>query len=121
MVLRYSMDKNLGHVAYERERPLILGAPVEPNQYAREFSDETRRLMDHAIRGLIGHALDRATEILNTHCAVYEKTAQVLLQQETLEEDDIAKLCAQIVPADKIDPTREMPVAAIPRDPVALK
>ncbi|MGA8819995.1 MAG: hypothetical protein WB624_22125 [Xanthobacteraceae bacterium] len=52
---------------------------------AREFSDETERLMDHAIRGLIGRAFDRATGILNTHRAVHEKTAQVLLQQETLE------------------------------------
>ena len=48
---------------------------------AREFSDETERLMDHAIRGLIGRAFDRATGILNTHRAVHEKTAQVLLQQ----------------------------------------
>ena len=121
MVLRYGMDKELGHVAYERERPPMLGAPVQPNQYAREFSDETERLMDHAIRGLIGNAFDRATEILNTHRAVHEKTAQVLLQQETLEEDDIAKLRAQIVPAAKIEPTPDKPVAAIPREPVALK
>ena len=33
MVLRYGMDKNLGHVAYERERPPMLGAPMQPNQY----------------------------------------------------------------------------------------
>ena len=82
MVLRYGMDKNLGHLAYERERPPMLGAPMQPNQYAREFSDETGRLMDHAIRG---HAFNRATGILNTHRAVHEKTAQVLLQQKTLE------------------------------------
>ena len=118
MVLRYGMDKNLGHVAYERERPPMLGAPMQPNQYAREFSDETERLMDHAIRG---HAFDRATGILNTHRAVHEKTAQVLLQQDTLEEDDIAKLRVQIVPADKIEPTPEKPVAAIPREPVSPK
>jgi cell division protease FtsH len=41
MVLRYGMDKDLGHVAYERERPPILGVPAQPNPYAREFSDET--------------------------------------------------------------------------------
>jgi Peptidase family M41/ATPase family associated with various cellular activities (AAA)/AAA+ lid domain len=52
MVLRYGMDKDLGHVAYERERPPMLGMPAQPNPYAREFSDETERLMDHAIRGL---------------------------------------------------------------------
>ena len=107
MVLRDGMGKNLGHVAYERERPPMFGVPAPPNQYAREFSDETDRLMDHAIRGLIGHAFDRATGILNTHRAVHEKTAQVLLQQETLEEDDIAKLRAQIVPVDKTNRRRK--------------
>jgi cell division protease FtsH len=96
MVLRYGMDKKLGHVAYERERPPMLGAP--PPQ-VREFSDETERLMDHAVRDLVGNAFDRATEILNEHRAVHEKTAQLLLQQETLEEKDIAALRAQIVPA----------------------
>jgi ATP-dependent Zn protease len=44
-------------------------------------------------------AFDRAIEILNAHRAVHEKTAQLLLQQETLEEKDIAALRAQIVPA----------------------
>ena len=88
MVLRYGMDKNLGHVAYERERPPMLGTPAQPNPYAREFSDETERLMDHAIRGLVGHAFDRAVEILGRHRSVHEKTAKLLLQQETLEEGE---------------------------------
>ena len=98
MVLRYGMDKDLGHVAYERERPPILGTPAQPNPYAREFSDETERMMDHAIRSLVGHAFDRALEILNAHRPVHQKTAQLLLQKETLEEDDIAALRAQIAP-----------------------
>ena len=99
MVLRYGMDKELGHVAYERERPAMPGTPVPQGWHAREFSDETERLMDHAVRDLVGHAFDRAIEILNAHRAVHEKTAQLLLQQETLEEKDIAALRAQIVPA----------------------
>jgi cell division protease FtsH len=28
MMLRYGMDKKLGHVSYDRERPPMLGAPV---------------------------------------------------------------------------------------------
>jgi cell division protease FtsH len=63
MVLLYGMDKDLGHVAYERERPPLLGTPAQPNPYAREFIDETKRLMDHAVRDLVGHAFDRAVEI----------------------------------------------------------
>jgi cell division protease FtsH len=112
MVLRYGMDKDLGHVAYERERPPMLGTPAQPNPYAREFSDETERLMDHAIRGLIGQGFDRAIEILNAHRAVHEKTAQLLLQKETLEEDDITALRAQIAPVGSTAGTQDKPVAA---------
>jgi cell division protease FtsH len=112
MVLRYGMDKDLGHVAYERERPPMLGTPAQPNPYAREFSDETERLMDHAIRGLIGQAFDRAIEILNAHRAAHEKTAQLLLQKETLEEDDITALRAQIAPVGSTAGTQDKPVAA---------
>jgi cell division protease FtsH len=100
MVLRYGMDKELGHVAYERERSPTLGAPIPQGWHAREFSDETERLMDHAVRDLVGHAFDRATEILNAHRTVHEKTAELLLQKETLEEEDLEALRAQILPAD---------------------
>jgi cell division protease FtsH len=111
MVLRYGMDNDLGHVAYERERPPILGMPPQPNPYAREFSDETERLMDHAIRGLVGQAFDRAIEILSAHRSVHEKTAQLLLQKETLEEDDIAALRAQVAPAETTGGTQDQPIA----------
>ena len=56
--------------------------------------------MDHAVRDLVGHAFDRATEILNAHRTVHEKTAELLLQKETLEEEDLEALRAQILPAD---------------------
>ena len=112
MVLRYGMDKDLGHVAYERERPPMLGAPSQPSPYAREFSDETERLMDHAIRGLVGGAFDQAIAILTAHRAVHEKTARLLLQNETLEEDDIAALRAQIAPAAAPPPQDKSTAAA---------
>ena len=90
MVLRYGMDKELGHVAYERERQPMLGTSAPQGWQAREFSDETERLMDRAVRNLVGHAFDRAIEILNAHRPLHEKTAQLLLQKETLEEADLA-------------------------------
>jgi len=122
MVLRYGMDKDLGHVAYERERPPMLGTPASQAPYAREFSDETERLMDHAIRGLVGHAFDRAIEILNAHRELHDKTAQLLLQKETLEEADIAALRAQIVPAAAPESTAaDRPVATAEHLPVAIE
>jgi hypothetical protein len=43
---------------------------------------------------------------------VHEKTAQLLLQKETLEEEDIKALRAQIVPADATEAMPEKPAAA---------
>jgi cell division protease FtsH len=112
MVLRYGMDNDLGHVAYERERPPMLEMPVPQRPYAREFSDETERLMDHAIRRLVGCAFDRAIEILSANRAVHEKTAQLLLQKETLEENDISVLRSQIATVGVIGLVPDQPVAA---------
>ena len=113
MVLRYGMDTELGHVAYERERQPMLGTPASQGWQAREFSDETERLMDHAIRNLVGHAFDRAIEILNAHRPLHEKTAQLLLQKETLEEADLAALRAQIVPVGATEAMPDKPITAV--------
>ena len=58
--------------------------------------------MDHAIRGLVGLAFDKAVEVLTRHRSVHEKTAELLLQKETLEQDDIAALRTQILPAEGV-------------------
>ncbi len=121
MVLRYGMDKDLGHVAYERERPPMIGTPMAQVGHAREFSDETERLMDHAIRDLVGHAFDRAVEILNAHRELHDKTAQLLLQKETLEEEDIAALRAQIAPMTAPEAMPDQSVAAAEHLPVAIE
>jgi cell division protease FtsH len=105
MVLRYGMDKELGHVAYERERQPAFTPLSSQGGHAREFSDETERLMDHAVRNLVGHAFDRAIAILSAHRDVHERTAELLLQHETLEESDLATLRAQIIPAGTAEAT----------------
>ena len=55
--------------------------------------------------GLVGYAFDQAVGILTKHRSVHEKTAELLLQKETLEADDIAALRAQIIPAEGVDVT----------------
>jgi cell division protease FtsH len=115
MVLRYGMDKDLGHVAYERERQPIPGAPIPPpNWNVREFSDETERLMDHAVRDLLDQAFKHAIDILKAHREVHEKAAELLLQSETLEEEDIAALRAQIAPTATEMATEQMATATSP-------
>jgi cell division protease FtsH len=101
MVLRYGMDRDLGHVAYERERPSMFAAQDPQGRHEREFSDETERLIDHAaVRDLVGHALERAVAIVTANRPVHERTAQLLLETETLDEEDIETLRAEIVEPD---------------------
>ena len=98
--MRYGMDQKLGHVAYERERPAMFAGQDTRGGHGRELSDETERLIDHAVRDLTGGALERAITIITAHRAVHERTAQLLLQQETLEEEDIEALRSQIDPVE---------------------
>ena len=66
--------------------------------HEQTYSDETERLIDHAVRDLVGRALDRAVGILKRHRQLLEKTAQVLLEKETLDKQELDALRAQIVP-----------------------
>ncbi|HET7804638.1 MAG TPA: ATP-dependent zinc metalloprotease FtsH [Pseudolabrys sp.] len=112
MVLRFGMDKELGHVAYERDRQPMIGTTPVPGWHRREFSDETERLMDHAVRDLVGRAFGRAIEILNAHRPVHEKAAQLLLQKETLEEEDLAALRRQVALASVKESSPDKPATA---------
>lgn len=109
MVMRYGMNEQLGHVAYERERQPMLGMQAPQAWHEQAFSDETERLIDHAVRDLVGHALDRAAEILNAHRQIHDEAARLLLKKETLDQHDLDVLRAQIVPQQTGDNTTDEP------------
>jgi cell division protease FtsH len=94
MVMRYGMVESLGNVAYEQERPLFLGGPrVEGT---RDYSEETAREIDCAVREIVKHAFDKALAILTARRALLEKSAAALLQKETLGEDDLAQIRSKL-------------------------
>jgi cell division protease FtsH len=88
MVMRYGMEEKLGHVAYEAERPLFLGIP-DSMQRGRDFSEETAREIDCAVRKFVESAFDKAAGVLKQRQDLLERGAQLLLQQETLSEEDL--------------------------------
>ncbi|HTT83276.1 MAG TPA: ATP-dependent zinc metalloprotease FtsH [Rhizomicrobium sp.] len=96
MVLRYGMNSRLGHVAYDRDRQPMLGTPLLQGPQHPVYSDETERLIDHAVRALVGQALERALAILDAHRELHKEAAKQLLAKETLEEADIERLRAKI-------------------------
>ena len=89
MVMRYGMVKSLGFVAYEEER-----SPFLPNQafQRREFSEETAREIDIAVRGIVKAAYDKTLGILSRNRSLLESWARKLLEKETLAEAELADL-----------------------------
>jgi cell division protease FtsH len=93
MVLRFGMVEKLGQVAYESEPSPFLGVPGGVPKI-REFSEETARAIDAAVKELVDRAFAKAVRILTDKRAVLERGAQLLLQKETLNEDDLKALQA---------------------------
>ncbi|MBI4205240.1 MAG: ATP-dependent metallopeptidase FtsH/Yme1/Tma family protein [Betaproteobacteria bacterium] len=95
MVMRFGMYEKLGHVAYEAERPTFLGVPGETMR-GREFSEETAREIDCAVREFVNAAFEKAVGILNEHRDLLEGGAQALLEKETLVEEDLKALRSKL-------------------------
>ncbi len=94
MVMRYGMEESLGHVAYQAERPAFLAtAEVMPRN--RDFSEETARDIDRAVRKVVDAAFEKAVRLLGQKRALLDRGAELLLQQETLNETDLRTLLKQ--------------------------
>jgi cell division protease FtsH len=90
MVMRYGMVESLGHLAYEEERAPFLGGMQWPGP--REYSEQTAREIDVAVREIVGAAHDKAHAILTRDKALLERGAALLLQKETLAEAELGAL-----------------------------
>jgi cell division protease FtsH len=98
MVMRYGMDGKLGLVAWEEEPRSMLGGPGDFFGKRREFSEETAREIDVAVRDMVGTAFERAIGILVRHRAALEKGAKMLLEKETLLGEELPELTEPIDP-----------------------
>jgi cell division protease FtsH len=94
MVMRYGMVRNLGYVAYEEERAPFLGGPLP--QGHREYSEQTAREIDVAVREIVKAAHEKAMGILSRERKLLESWAAKLLEKETLAEAELAELRASI-------------------------
>jgi cell division protease FtsH len=95
MVTRYGMDDNLGMVSLESERSTFLQMPGEYLATRRDFSEETAREVDCAVRDLVTQAFERAVAILEAHRGALAESAARLLEKETLRGDELPMLIAE--------------------------
>jgi cell division protease FtsH len=89
MVTKWGMSDKLGPLQYEEQQEGYLGMGGAHRLMA---SDETNKLIDSEIRGLVDGAHARATEILKTQEDKLHLLAQALLEYETLNGEEIDEL-----------------------------
>jgi len=94
MVTRYGMDEELGYIAFEPQRSQMLDLPAGMMPGGSTVSEDTRKRIDDAIRGIVMGGFDRATAILGLNREVLERSARALLEKETLDEAAIRSLTA---------------------------
>jgi len=94
MVMRYGMAEKLGSVSYEGERPTFLGDIAGIT--GRNYSEETAREIDCAVRELVQAAFERATGIVHANRELIEQWVQRLLEKETLGEEELKSFAVAV-------------------------
>jgi cell division protease FtsH len=92
MVCNWGMSEELGPVTFgKREEHIFLGREfAQP----KDFSEETARTIDSAIKNMVMGAYQRAKDLLALHRAELQALAQTLLAKETLDGPEIDKILA---------------------------
>jgi cell division protease FtsH len=90
MVCEWGMAEELGPVTYGQEdEPIFLGKEIARH---KDYSEETARNIDEAVKNILKAALATAQEILASHKAGLEKMADALLARETLVDEEVRTL-----------------------------
>ncbi len=89
MVTKWGMSDKLGPLQYEEQHEGYLGMSGSQRTFQ---SDETNKLIDAEIKGLVEGAHKRASDILKTQEDKLHLLAQALLEYETLTGDEIKVL-----------------------------
>jgi cell division protease FtsH len=93
MVREWGMSEKIGPMAWESQQHVFLGEDLM--QSAREYSDDTARLIDEEIAKILRQQEDRARLLLSTHRKGLDLIADALLERETLDGVEVGQLIQQ--------------------------
>ena len=92
MITRFGMSERLGPVALGRQNGnVFLGRDIASD---RDFSDETAAAIDEEVRSLVDQAYRRAKEVLTDNRHVLDKIANMLVEKETVDSDELQDILA---------------------------
>ena len=92
MITRFGMSDRLGPVALGRQNGnVFLGRDIASD---RDFSDETAAAIDEEVRNLVDRAYRRAKEVLTQNRHILDQLAQMLVEKETVDSDELQEILA---------------------------
>jgi cell division protease FtsH len=84
MVTAYGMNKKVGNVSFYD--------PSQENTFTKPYSEETGKIIDEEVRGIIDEAYQRTLDLLTEKKGEVEKLAKELLEKEVLHKSDVETL-----------------------------
>jgi len=90
MITRFGMSDRLGPVALGRQQGnMFLGRDIMSE---RDFSEETAAAIDEEVRKLVDTAYIRAKEVLVNNRKVLDEIAQMLIEKETVDAEELQEI-----------------------------
>ena len=90
MVTRFGMSDTLGPVALGRAQGgMFLGRDIAAE---RDFSEDTAATIDSEVSQLVDAAYKRATQILVDKRSVLDELAEMLVERETVDSEELQEL-----------------------------
>ena len=90
MVTRFGMSDRLGPVALGRSQGgMFLGRDIAAE---RDFSEDTAAAIDEEVSQLVDEAYRRATEVLVANRPVLDELAEILVEKETVNAEELQEL-----------------------------
>ncbi len=90
LITRFGMSTELGLAVLERKSASYLGERMEIGD--KDYSEQTAREVDLAIRALLAEAYQRASTLLESHREDLDTGAHLLVEKETLTPGEFAPL-----------------------------
>lgn len=101
MVCEWGMSDELGALTYgKKDDQVFLGKDISQS---RDFSDETARQIDLAVRNIIDTAMATVTRLLKDHEDILERMSLDLLEKETIVLQDMEDIIEELRPGQYAD------------------
>ncbi len=94
LVTQFGMSEKFGPITFgHKEEMVFLGKELHES---RNYSEATAAEIDAEVRKLLSDAHKRAKEVLDENKDMLEKIAKTLIEKETIEKDEFAKMMKEM-------------------------